>query len=215
MQTKSWTTVGIIFGALALSACQTPIQNSASVNQKDQIVDISVVTINVDSDGDGVPDDLDQCPATPYNMVVDERGCPFAPIGIGLKMEYRAFFAKGSSELTPKYQMELDKIAAKMNEYNKSTFRIEGSTSEDEMDKGLNSLAKNRALMVKNYLLSKHRIESKRFITSSCDARAPIAASDSEGVFLNRRVYGVLTEPEAESNYLYPDDSMPQTCVEF
>lgn len=102
-----------------------------------------------------------------------------------------------------------------MNEYDKSTFRIEGSASEDEMDKGLNSLAKNRALMVRGYLLSKHSIDAKRFITSSCDARAPIAPSDSEDVFLNRRVYGLLTEPEAESNYLYPDDSMPQTCVEF
>lgn len=91
---KLWTIITILGSALTLSACQTPIQNSASMNQKDQIVDVSVMAINDDSDGDGVPDDLDQCPATPYNMVVDERGCPFAPIGIGLKMEYRAFLKK-------------------------------------------------------------------------------------------------------------------------
>lgn len=215
MLDKLGITTAIIISSSIITACQTPIQNPISHNQTIQTIDRPVATINDDSDGDGVYDYKDMCPATPYNVVIDERGCPITPIGTGLKMEYRAFFAKGSSELVAKYQMELDKVAAKMNEYDKSTFRIEGSTSEDEMDKELNSLAKNRALMVKNYLLSKHNIESKRFITSSCDARAPIAPSDSEDVFLNRRVYGLLTEPEAESNYLYPDDSMPQTCVEF
>ena len=201
----------IIFSStLALSACQTAPQ-LIMVSQQTNIVATPVL----DSDGDGVPDDIDQCPATPWNIVIDERGCPLAPIGVGLKMEYRAFFAKDSSELSPEYQLELDKVAAKMNEYDKSTFRIEGSTSEDEMDKGLNSLAKNRALMVKNYLLSKHSIESKRFITSSCDARAPIAPPNSEDVFLNRRVYGVLTEPEEERNYQHLDDTMTKICIEF
>src|SRR5690625_3332352 len=30
----------------------------------------------VDSDGDGVPDDIDQCPDTPAGVAVDEVGCP-------------------------------------------------------------------------------------------------------------------------------------------
>jgi len=116
---------------------------------------------NVDSDGDGVPDELDQCPNTPENVVVDERGCPFTMPGVGLKMEYRAFFDKGSSELSPEYQIELDKIAAKMSEYDTATFIIEAHASEDEINKALSSLPKNRALMVKNHLLLKHGIESR------------------------------------------------------
>lgn len=110
--------------SLALSACQTApklaINNIVTAP-------MPILMVSFDSDGDGYSDEIDMCPGTPRNIVTDERGCPFTGMGIGLKMEYRAFFAKGSSELTPKYQIELDKVAAKMKEYDMATMLIEGS----------------------------------------------------------------------------------------
>lgn len=167
-----------------------------------------------DSDGDGVLDELDQCPATPYNVVIDEKGCPFTGIGVGLKMEYRAFFAKDSSELLPKHQVELDRIAAKMND-SAATFRIEANASEDEVNGTLNALTKNRALMVKNYLLLKHSIADNRLTTADCGAKAPIASSDTKDVVLNRRVYGLLTEPEDDKVSQDLSGSGSGTCVVF
>lgn len=38
----------------------------------------------VDSDGDGVPDDLDKCPGTPAGTVVDSNGCPADDDGDGV-----------------------------------------------------------------------------------------------------------------------------------
>jgi OOP family OmpA-OmpF porin len=38
----------------------------------------------VDSDGDGVPDDRDQCPDTPGGVSVDSRGCPLDSDGDGV-----------------------------------------------------------------------------------------------------------------------------------
>ena len=37
-----------------------------------------------DSDGDGVPDYLDQCPGTPLGVAVDNSGCPFDSDGDGV-----------------------------------------------------------------------------------------------------------------------------------
>lgn len=203
-------------GVLALTGCQTADLSK----QTSQTINMPTVVVNVDSDGDGVPDEFDQCPNTKMesNVVVDDRGCHLI-MGpdMSLKIEYRAFFAKGSSELLPKYQSELDKVSEIMNTHTTSTMRIEGGISENEIDDGdsiakSNTLAKNRALMVKNYLLLKHGIEPSRLTTLNCDAKAPIAPNDTEeGRAFNRRVYGLLTEPDSD----YPINLKDGICVEF
>ena len=211
------STLVISISVLTLSGCQTADLSK----QTSQTIHTPNITVSLDSDGDGVPDKLDQCPNTPENVLVDDRGCPFTMPGVGLKMEYRAFFSKGSSELLPKYQIELDKVAEKMKEHDKATMLIEGSISENEINDGdsmakSNTLAKNRASMVKNYLLLKHGIESSRLTTLNCDARAPIAPNDTEeGMTFNRRVYGLLTEPEEQEGKDYPSNLKAGTCVEF
>ena len=202
----------LLTASISLIGCQTteilPPKTTAEVNY----VDMPTLPISLDSDGDGVPDESDECPNTPENVVVDGRGCPLTTIGTGLQMEYRAFFAKGSSELTSKYQVELDKIAARMKEYDTAIFKIEAHISEDEINKELSSLPKNRALIIKNYLLLKYGTESSRLMTLNCEARAPIAPNDTdEGRSFNRRVYGLLTEPDNE----YPINLKDGICVEF
>ena len=214
------STLVISISVLTLSGCQT-----ADLSKKtSQTIKMPNITVSLDSDGDGVPDNLDQCPntKTKSNVVVDDRGCHLI-MGpdMSLKMEYRAFFAKGSSELSPKYQVELDKVGEIMNTHTTSTMRIEGGISENEIDDGdpiakSNTLAKNRALMVKNYLLLKHGIEPSRLTTLNCEARAPIAPNNTEeGMTVNRRVYGVVTKPEEQEGNDYPSNLKAGTCVEF
>ena len=217
---KPRNTFLVLVSALLLTGCQTADLS----NQATQIIDIPVVEAILDSDGDGVPDHIDQCPNTKMkgNVVVDDRGCHLI-MGpdMNLKMEYRAFFAKGSSELLAKYQTELDKVGEIMNIHNTATMRIEGSISENEIDDGdpiakSNTPAKNRALMVKNYLLLKHGIEPSRLTTLNCEARAPIAPNDTEeGRSMNRRVYSVVTKPEEQEGNDYPSNLKAGTCVEF
>lgn len=197
MNVKLWTITPMMIGALALTGCQT----ADLPKQTSQTIKMPTVVINSDSDGDGVPDKLDQCPATPFNVIVDDRGCPFTMPGVGLKMEYRAFFDKDSSELLPKYQAELDKVGIRLQEYKTATILIEGHNSRTEVDSAsineANALAQDRANKVKNYLISKYNIASERITATEYGARRPIAPSDSEeGNMLNRRVYALATEPQ-------------------
>lgn len=197
MNVKLWTITPMIIGALALTGCQI----ADFSNQTSQTIHTPTIVVNLDSDGDGVPDKLDQCPNTPENVVVDDRGCPSTMPGVGLKMEYRAFFDKDSSELLPKYQAELDKVGMKLQEYKTATILIEGHNSRTEVDSAsidkANALAQDRANKVKNYLISKYNIASERITATEYGARRPIAPSDSEeGNMLNRRVYAIASEPQ-------------------
>ncbi len=214
-----------IISTLALSACQTTSLNT--ITSSDSVDEMPLTLINVDSDGDGVPDNLDMCPHTQQNAVLDERGCH---ITTGpdkrLKIEHRAFFAEGSSELLPRYQAELDTIAERMNEYKTATMRIEGNISESETDNNdstnlSNALSRNRAMIIKSYIIMKHKIAAERIMIYDCGTKIQIAPNDTqEGRHMNRRVYSIVTEPtvtEPAEKVLndYQQYSESKLCVEF
>lgn len=210
----------VLISVLTLSACQTHDLS----NQKAQTINLPIILINLDSDGDGVPDDLDQCPNTTENVVVDERGCPeiTSLIGMPPMMEYRAFFTKDSSELLPQYHDELDRVAEQMNNYDTATMKIEAHVSKDEVNKAStsmlqsNSLAKNRALIVKNYLILNHKIESSRLTTLDCGIKGSIAPSDTEeGRSMNRRVYSLVTDLKNYKANYHQNDLGSNRCIEF
>ena len=200
MTIKTHSTLLLLATSIALAGCQTITTAPSKVIPQHETIRTIQADIP-DSDGDGVSDELDQCPGTPENVVVDDRGCPFTLMGVGLKMEYRAFFDKDSSEILPKYQAELDNVGMKMQEYKTATIRIEGHNSRTEVDSAsinrANPLAQARANNVKDYLMSKYNIDPERITAVEYGARRPIAPSDSEeGNMMNRRVYAIASEPQ-------------------
>ncbi|MDN5618981.1 MAG: hypothetical protein L0G63_00660 [Psychrobacter sp.] len=68
----------VILSGFSLFGCQSQSTSTAAplknTSQYENIKKMQAKTR--DLDGDGVPDELDQCPGTPYNVVIDERGCP-------------------------------------------------------------------------------------------------------------------------------------------
>ena len=215
MKNRLWTMMLVFSSFLMLTACQNSMQNPTSTNQIGQLVDIPVATVSVDSDGDGVNDELDMCLNTQQNAVVDERGCHITTgPEMGLKIEPRVFFEKGSSEIVTNYYSRLDQVGIKMREFDTATMRIEGNISENEINNS--TLSKNRAMVVKNYLIMRHKIAPERITTFDCSARTPIAPNDTqEHRHMNRRVYGLVTRSDEDIYKTYQKYSKTDQCVEF
>lgn len=151
---------------------------------------------DLDSDGDGVPDSIDQCPGTPMNIVVDERGCPVdVDIIDELKMELRVFFDNDKSAIKSQYQPEIAKVAEKMREYPNSIARVEGHASKTGPSARYNQrLSEARAVAVKSMLTNEFGIAPNRLSTVGYGYDRPIADNNTEeGRAMNRRVYAIIT----------------------
>ena len=136
-----------------------------------------------DADGDGVPDNKDQCPGTPQGAPVDAYGCwRIKPI----------LFPFDKALIQPTYFPELDEIATVLKKNPSIKLQIQGNTDS----KGSNAynliLSKKRALAVKNYLVKK-QVDPDRLVIKAFGESKPVADnSTEEGRKLNRRVDFVI-----------------------
>lgn len=164
----------VFCSSLALSACQTT--TTALSKELPQYENIRTMQAEIDSDSDGVLDDIDECPETPPNVVVDAKGCEIIiEGGEALEMELRGFFAPLSSRLINTYDKEFAKIEEKLKEYPDANVFIFGHLSSNELalSKSNDNLSRQRALTIKNRLITEHHIASDRITTYDCLDRYP------------------------------------------
>jgi len=132
-----------------------------------------------DRDGDGVYDDVDQCPNTPKGANVDERGCWL----VG-----DVFFDFDKYNIKPEFDDELEAVAKVLNMNPSVNIRIEGNTDNVGTEKYNMQLSERRANSVKAYL-QKFGIDENRLSTIGYGFSRPIATNSTpEGRDLNRRV---------------------------
>lgn len=131
-----------------------------------------------DTDGDGVPDDLDQCQSE-FGLP-EKNGCNFSPI-----LFETGKFLPNSIEST----IKLDSIADILVRQPKYTVIISGHTdSQGTASYDNKNLSIKRADAVKQYLVDKG-IDKNRIITEGYGFDRPVADnSTSEGRAQNRRV---------------------------
>ena len=172
MTSKAYLAISVFSSVFTLSACQTTLQ-SVTANHQAPIV-APVVPAILDSDGDGVLDDIDECPETPPHTVVDAKGCPIEVDVGGLEMEFNGFFPPMSSQLPDTYDAVFLKVAHSLKDYPKANVFIFGHVATNEIDEdtsatlGFDSLSRNRALSIKNTLVLQHNIDPKRIRTYEC-----------------------------------------------
>ncbi|WP_201628739.1 OmpA family protein [Psychrobacter maritimus] len=174
MGMKNCSTLLLLVTSIALAGCQTTVTAPSKVISQHE--NIRTMQAEIDSDGDGVLDDIDECPETPPNVVVDAKGCEIIiEGGEALEMELHGFFAPLSSRLINSYDKEFAKIEEKLNEYLDANIFIFGHLSSNELalSKDNDNLSRQRALTIKNRLITEHHIESDRITTYDCLDRYP------------------------------------------
>jgi OmpA-OmpF porin, OOP family len=133
----------------------------------------------VDSDGDGIPDNLDRCPGTPKGAVVDAEGCWI----IG-----KIHFDFDKSEIKPDALPVLNEISDVMQKNPGLNMNINGFTDNIGTLEYNQRLSERRAQAAKNYLVDQ-RIDINRFTINGFSYTMPVSSNETEeGRRMNRRV---------------------------
>jgi Outer membrane protein and related peptidoglycan-associated (lipo)proteins len=141
-------------------------------------IQVDAVGCAVDSDGDGIADDVDACPDTPRGAIVDNRGCWIVK---GVKFDYKKWDVK------PQFNTNLDNIINILKKTPDLKIKVEGHTDNIGSKKYNLELSEKRAQAIKAYLLG-NGIDQSRITSVGLGLSRPIAGNDTkEGRALNRR----------------------------
>ena len=139
---------------------------------------------DIDTDMDGVVDRLDECADSPKEFSVDEKGCSIIELDFGgVNFEPKSF------DLTQESKRLLDEVVVMIN-VSPELQKIEVQAHTDYKGSGEANLklSEQRALSVKNYLVSQG-VSEKRLIAKGYGESQPIADNKTEeGRAKNRRV---------------------------
>ncbi len=134
-----------------------------------------------DSDGDGVPDSIDQCPDTPKGDRVGPQGC-------SCDVTRQVHFATDSAVLTSEDKNILDELADSLVKLKFVSGTVVGHTDSAGADAYNQRLSERRAKAVAEYLETKG-IAAGRLSVSGAGESQPIADNNTkDGRALNRRV---------------------------
>ncbi len=147
----------------------------------------------LDSDGDGVVDYGDNCPNTDKKLKVDTSGCPIT-LKEEVSIDLKVIFASGSSEVPSQYVPEIAKVARFLEQYAGTRVVIEGHTDTSGSATYNKRLSQTRADAVAQILVSYYRVDASRVTAIGYGEEQPIAdESTAEGKAANRRVVAVVS----------------------
>ncbi|MCH1919408.1 OmpA family protein [Shewanella sp. A3A] len=147
-----------------------------------------VAAAPVDSDNDGVTDDIDQCPNTPIDHKVDAQGCTIYIDKLDdLKIEVQ--FDNNSTVLKPDTLGEIEKAAKFLSKYPKAQVEIAGHASLPGKEDYNMWISQKRADVVAKMLVEKYGIDANRITSKGYGETEPlIQGSSAEANAANRRI---------------------------
>ncbi len=144
-----------------------------------KVVPAAPVTVELDSDGDGVVDSKDKCPNTPKGAIVDKYGC-WAFSGV--------LFDFDKSTIRAGYETLFDNAIKVLKMNLGLTVEIQGHTDNRGADMYNQKLSEDRAATVRRYLIN-NGIDGSRLTTRGFGESSPITSNVTDaGRAENRRV---------------------------
>ncbi|MDT4855034.1 Outer membrane porin F [compost metagenome] len=140
-----------------------------------------------DTDGDGVCDNLDNCPNTPANVTVDATGCPIAAEAVRVELDVKFDF--DNSSVKESSYGDIKSLADFMKEYPSSSTVVEGHTDSVGTDAYNQRLSEKRANAVREVLVYRFGVDGNRVSAVGYGESRPVSSNaTAEGRSLNRRV---------------------------
>ena len=133
-----------------------------------------------DDDGDGINDDVDQCPNTIQGALINEQGC-------GVKLT-GAHFTFDSEELSSDAEALLDEVAARLQQYPDVNLLVEGHTDASGDEAYNLDLSQRRAQAAADYLIGKGVDASRLQVEGLGSSKSVADNATAEGREANRRV---------------------------
>ncbi|HHJ36085.1 MAG TPA: OmpA family protein, partial [Gammaproteobacteria bacterium] len=188
--------LGYYFGGTKERARQAVVEPEIKATPVDvPVVMPTVVSYDIDTDADGILDNVDACPATDAGALVDSKGCAIVDISLeGVN------FDNNSANITADSKIVLDKAAATLRELPEVRVEVQAHTDSVGSKKYNQKLSEKRAVSVREYLVTQGvaagQLESKGYGETS-----PILTNDTEdGRARNRRVELKVIEEKPETD---------------
>ena len=146
----------------------------------------------VDRDGEGVPDDIDECPDTPAGVRVDDRGCPLKVTRVA-SIRLKVNFEFDSDGVQEHNFNDVRELADFLKRFDYIDVELEGHTDSIGSEDYNQRLSQRRAEAVLELLVNEHGISPSRLFARGYGESQPIASNDIEqGRAENRRVIASL-----------------------
>ena len=164
-------------------------QKAAAVKASEPVEETPATPVvqDVDTDGDGVVDRVDQCPNSEANAIVDETGCVIA---VNLKV----LFDFDKATIKEAYTAKLNRFAEVLQTYPSVKTKLSAHTDSLGTEEYNLKLSQERANAVKQALINLG-IKENRISTVGYGESKPVASNaTAEGRAQNRRVEATVSK---------------------